>query len=269
MPSIKKYTPKSEAELHLLIEKDLDALEDGLTLLQHEYPTGKGVIDFLCADSGHRLVIVEIKLHEDENIPFQALRYFSVLDKDRYLVANAFAAQHVDPEESPRIILVAEAFSEDLRRLSTLVMPDIELFEYTAVAMPNDDRGVVFHPVSLPTPERPPAEPKTVDNLIEYLRDEHLKPTLANMRTSIKGLGKGIEEYATQGYIGYKHTGGRQFAYIRIYRTSLEFGAHNIDEKRALLGYESIRVQAPKEDYSPILEKIKASFINLGGKLSQ
>lgn len=77
MPILKRYTPQNEKELHTLIKKEIDTIKERLELLQYEYSSGKGVLDFLCVDIGGRLVIVEVKLHEDENILFQALRYFS------------------------------------------------------------------------------------------------------------------------------------------------------------------------------------------------
>jgi hypothetical protein len=267
MSTLKKYTPQSEKEFHLLIQKELDAVEDGLILLQYEYPSGKGILDFLCVDSGGRLVIIEVKLHEDENILFQALRYFSDIDKDRYLIATVFPDKQVNPEESPRLILIAERFSEDLRRLSTLVVPEIELLEYSAVILPKGDKAVLYHFVSLPVAAKPPTEPKTIEKLIEYLNDENLKSVLAKVRHTIKNLGKGIEEYATQGYIGYKYSSGRQFANIKVYRKSIEIGAHIIDQKKRLLDYEGVRLQSGDEDYSEILEKIKTAFVNLGGKI--
>jgi len=218
MPVLPKYLPKSEAELHVIIKSDLDAIEEGLELLQHEYPSGKGVIDFLCVDSGSRLVILEIKLHEDENVLFQSLRYFSDIDKDRYLVATLFSERKINPEESPRIILIAGKFSEDVRRLSTLVVPEVELLEYTVVSLPTNDKGIIYHTVSLSVAAKPPAEPTTIDKLINYVTEDSLKPIINKLRDSIKNLGSGIEEYATQGYIGYKYSNGRQFAYIRVYR---------------------------------------------------
>lgn len=259
--------PKSEKELQTLIQKELDAIEEGLELLQHEYPSGRGILDFLCADSGGRLVIIEVKLHEDENVLFQALRYFSDIDKNRYLIATLFSGKQINIEESPRIILFAEKFSEDLKRLSTLVVPEVELLEYSTVILPDGDKAIVYHPVSLPTVVRLPAEPKTIEKLIEYLRDENLKPLLTKIRHEVKNIGKGIEEYATQGYIGYKHSSGRQFAYIRILRKSIEFGAHIIDEKKQLLDYERILLEDADADYSEIFQKVKAAFVNLGGKI--
>jgi len=102
-----------------------------------------------------------------------------------------------------------------------------------------------------------------------YLKDDSLFQIIEKMRKTIKGLGKGIEEYATQSYIGYKHSSGRQFAYIRILRKEIEFGAHIIDEDKQLLDYEGIRVRQGDEDYSDIFEKIIRSFENLRGITNQ
>lgn len=176
MPSLKKYVPQNESELHLIIQKELDALEDGLTLLQHEHATGKGAIDFLCVDSGGRLAIIEVKLHEDDNVLFQALRYYSAIDKDRFLVAGAFMDKKIDPTESPRIVIIAESFTEDLKRLSTLVVSDVELFEYTVVLTPTGEKGIIFHSVSLPVAERPAPEPKPLRNLLNTSGKIDLSP---------------------------------------------------------------------------------------------
>jgi len=267
MAKLKTYTPSSEAELHGVIRSELEAVEEGLILLQHEYPSGKGIVDLLCVDSGGRLVIIEIKLHEDENVLFQALRYFSDVDQDRYKISNLFTNQEIDPNESPRVVLIAERFSEDIRRLSTLVVPEVELLEYTTVKLPDGQAGIVFHSVSLPQAARPPSEPKSVDQLIDYLRNSRLKPVIHEMREVIKSIGEGIEEYATQGYLGYRHESGRQFAFIRVYRQELGFGAIVIDEDRQILDYDETRIQSKADDYSDALMKVKTSYVNLGGIL--
>lgn len=269
MTKLRRYFPSSESELHLIIKAELDAIEEGLELLQHEYPSGKGIIDFLCKDSGGRLVIIEVKLHEDENILFQALRYYGDIDRDRYVLANLFKAKKVDPEQSPRLVLIAERISEDIRRLSTLVVPEVELLEYTTVILPDGEKSILYHTVSPPVVTKPPYEPQSIEKLIEYLTDNSLKPVLDRIREAIKRLGKGIEEYATQSYIGYKLSSGRQFAYLRIFRKEIELGAHIVDENKQLLDYEGVRIKRGDEDYAEILEKIKRSFVNLGGTLHE
>ena len=36
MAKLDKYIPTSEAQLHMIIKNDLEAIEEGLVLLQHE-----------------------------------------------------------------------------------------------------------------------------------------------------------------------------------------------------------------------------------------
>jgi len=63
----------------------MDALEEGLAILKYEFVLEKGTPDFLCIDSGGRLAIIEVKYKEDENIVFQALRYYSEIDQKKYI----------------------------------------------------------------------------------------------------------------------------------------------------------------------------------------
>ena len=98
MATFKKYKPKSEKELHHIIEKELDSLEEGLELLKYEMGTGTSIPDFLCVDSGGRIVIIEVKLHEDEYVLFQALKYYNEIDKNRYVIAQMFPDKKINPK---------------------------------------------------------------------------------------------------------------------------------------------------------------------------
>ena len=101
MPTFKRYELQSEKELHGIIQSELDSLEEGLELLKYEMTIGKGIPDFLCRDSGGRLVIIDVKLQENENILFQALRYYADVNKNRYVIAEIFSQKNVDPKQSP------------------------------------------------------------------------------------------------------------------------------------------------------------------------
>jgi RecB family endonuclease NucS len=46
----------SEKELHTIIKSHLDSLELGLELLEYEKFLPKGIPDFLCVDSGGRVL---------------------------------------------------------------------------------------------------------------------------------------------------------------------------------------------------------------------
>ena len=265
MGTLKKTKPKNEKELHAIIEKELDVLEEGLGLLKYEFGLGKGTPDFLCVDSGGRLVIIEVKLREDENILFQALRYYNEIDKEKYAIAKMFSDKKIDPGEHPRILLIAEKFSDDIRRLSTLVVPDVELYEYTLLLTPDEKQGICYHPVSLPKIEEIPSKPATSEDLRNYMTKDTLKPVFDKLIEEVKNIGKGIEEYATQGYIGFKYK-GRQIAWIGPQRKSFDIGAVIIDENFHVVDYESTRIETGEENYTDIFEKIKKSFGNIGGK---
>ena len=43
MPTLTKRVPKSEKELHGIIEKEIDALEEGLEVLKYEFAFRKGI----------------------------------------------------------------------------------------------------------------------------------------------------------------------------------------------------------------------------------
>jgi len=268
MVTLRKYKPKNEKELHTIIEKELDSLEEGLKLLKYEMGTGTGIPDFLCVDSGGRIVIIEVKLHEDEYVLFQALKYYNEIDKYRYVIAQMFPNKRINAKERPRIILIAEKFSDEIRRLTTLVVPDVELYEYTVVIDSKNNKGIVFHPVTLPKIDETLTEPTTIQDHIDYVTKDELKPLLEKIRNEIKSIGDDIKEYATQQYIGFKF-GGRLFAWIGALRKSFELGAHIFDDKGHVLDYKSIRIEDGKEDYSEIMEEIREAYKKLGGKLNE
>ncbi|MCQ9208256.1 MAG: endonuclease NucS [Omnitrophica bacterium] len=262
MATLKKVKLNNEKELHAIIEKELDALEEGLELLKYEFGMEKGVPDFLCMDSGGRLVIIEVKLQEDENILFQALRYYSVIDKQRYVIAKVFSDKEIDPTKHPRMLLIAEKLSDDIRRLSTLIVPDVELYEYTTLLTPNKKHGICYHPVSLPKIEEIPSKPVTIQNLREYMTKDTLKPLFDEAIEKIKNIGKGIKEYTTQNYVGFKYK-GRQIAWLSPQRKSFDVGVVVIDENARVVDYESKRIEIGDEGYYNIYEKIGKSFENI------
>jgi len=265
MPTLKKLKPKNEKELHGIIEKEIDALEEGLEVLKYEFELGKGTPDFLCKDSGGRLVIIEVKLQEDEEMLFQALRYYNKIDKDRYAIAKMFSNKNIDPSEHPRLLLIAEKFSDDLRRLSTLVVPETELYEYTILSTPDEKQGICYHPVSIPKIEEIPAKPPTIEELKEYITKDSLKPIFDKLIGDIKAIGRGIKEYATQSYIGFKYK-GRQIAGLWPQRKSFYIGVVIIDEDLHILDYDYTRIESGTEDYKEAFEKIRKSFKSIDEK---
>lgn len=262
MPVFKKYEPSSEKELHGIIGRELDSLEEGLELLKYEMSIGKGIPDFLCKDSGGRIVIIEVKLNEDENILFQALRYYADVNMNRYVLAEMFSKRGIDPKVDPRIILVAKHFSDDIRLLATLLVPEVELYEYSTLTDTTGAKGVIYHAVSLPKLESAIYEPAGIDDHRSYITNTSLHNHFDDVRNEIRSLDLNIEEYVTQNYIGYKYL-GRQVAWIGAQRKSFDVGAISISDKRETLDSPTIRVNAAGDDISEILNQIQLSCQNL------
>jgi len=265
MVTLKKIKPKNEKELHSIIEKELDDLEEGLVLLKYEFGLGKGIPDFLCVDSGGRFVIVEVKLQEDEYILFQALRYYNEIDKNRYIIAKMFSKKDINPEEHPRMILIAEKFSDDIRRLSTLIIPDVELYEYTLLKTEEGKEGICYHHVSLPKIEEIPSKPKLIAEIKNYITKDVLKPLFDKISKEIKSISEDIEEYATQDYVGFKYK-GRLVALLWPQRKSFDIAIAKIDENYRTIEFENFRIEEGSENYTETIEKVKKSFENLEAK---
>lgn len=262
MATFNKYDPISEKELHGIIEKELDSLEDGLELLKYEMSINKSIPDFLCRDSGGRIVIIEVKLNKDENILFQSLRYYVDVDANKYTIAEIFHNKSIDTKQDPRIILISKKFPENIRLLGTLIVPEIELYEYSTLKDSNGTIGIVYHPVSLPKFDNIISSHTEFEDHKKYITDAALHSIFESAREKLKSLQGDIEEYVTQSYIGYKFR-GRQIGWISAQRRSFDVGAIIISDKRETLEYESIRVTPANEDISGILAKIDASYQNL------
>lgn len=259
MPTLIRHKPRSEKELHAIIEKELDAIEEGLELLSYEMGFSKGIPDFLCMDSGGRLVIIEVKLHEDENVIFQALRYFNIIDPDRYKIAKMFPDMNIDPSLDPRIIIIAGKFSDDLRRMTTLVMPEIELYEYSVLKTPEGQLGMYFHSVSLPKMEDHISAPKTLEDHINYMTKDELKPVFKKAYQEILDIDPNIKGHARQTTISFQIS-GRQIGYLFATRKAFDVGALVVDENGRFPEPEAVRIENAGEEYEEVLEKIKRTY---------
>ncbi len=262
------YEPGSEKELHQLIINDLDAIEEGLTLLEYEKKLEMGIPDILCVDSGGRLTIIEVKLFEDENILFQGLRYYADVDKIRYQLTDLFSDKGVIGADHPRVILVAKTFSDYVKKLCSLVIPSIELFEYQAAADSNGKKGVIFHNVSLPKDEDISLEVIDIESHKNYLTNEKLLPAFEKARRIINDSFPHSIENPRKSYIGYYYQ-GRQFAWLGVQRKSFDFGSHKLDDDKRVLSYSQLRIKDPSEmdgeKFTLILDEMKESFRKLGG----
>ena len=89
-----------EAHLQVLLAEHPGVLEEGMALLQREYPTDIGPVDLLCRDAGGGVVAVEVKRRGEIDGVEQLTRYLGFLNRDPVLapVRGILAAQAVRPQ---------------------------------------------------------------------------------------------------------------------------------------------------------------------------
>lgn len=265
MVSIQRYPISSEKELHSIIEREIVVLEDGFQILKHEFQCGdSGTVDFLGIDSGSRLAMIEVKLNEDEKVLFQALRYYDWIDKNRHAIQSIFNKKRVDPSSPPRMILIAKKFSDDFRSLSTLVIPEVELFEYAPLKSEDGKKGLYLHPVSLPKRVSEISKLSEIKDILGYITNKPLRGFCNKVIEELKGLVKEFEEpYATSDYIGFSYK-GKLIAYLWKGRNHFDFNYRVFDKNGRKIEDDVIRITEVNQDYHEALTKIKESLDNLG-----
>jgi predicted transport protein len=235
---IKPVLFSKERNLQKLFEANLEALL-GVQFIASEFTTGdrqRGRIDTLGLDQDGYPTIIEYKKTNKENVINQGLFYLDWLvdhKGDFTLAAQEACGQEVKIDWShPRLILIAESFSDYDKYAVNRIGANIELWTYRKygedllhldpifVAAPQPTKGIP----TLSTRDLEGAEPS--DELIEaptYTLEDHSdrkpKGTLElfeTIRERILGLGEEgeITEKANKMYIGYKH--GKNFCEVRI-----------------------------------------------------
>ena len=116
--------PVADGEALLsLVEANLAALEPGLSLLDRRFPAGQTVVDLLALDARRGLVVVLAGSGSDPGLLVQAFEAYGWCRDNGTLFDRLFPAARVDAGAPPRIILLAERFSDRLRRTSRHLTP--------------------------------------------------------------------------------------------------------------------------------------------------
>jgi len=106
-----------EKDLQEFISRNLNSLEDGLTLLQKEYPTDVGRLDILAKDKDGILVVIELKVGiAKKEVLGQILSYMASIKQKKSV-------------EKVRGIIVANDFDYALKLASSQI-PDLKLVRY-------------------------------------------------------------------------------------------------------------------------------------------
>jgi len=238
---VKPSSFKNEKELHKLFEANLDELL-GVRFIASEFTTGdrqRGRIDSLGIDQDGTPVIVEYKKSSKDNVINQGLFYLDWLvdhKGDFTLVAQEELGKDIEIDwSSPRLILVAESFSEYDKYAVNRIGANIQLWTYRRYG----DDFLFLDSIFATTIQKAPQKGKTVQEEIDsekddvdevvYTLDDHLggKPNDAKvlfdgLRERIFALNEDsdIIEKPNKIYISYKH--GKNFCEVQVQTSSLK-----------------------------------------------
>lgn len=208
----------TEKELEDMLKDNLHLVEEGLKFIDNQIAAGRGPLDILAVDSGKSLAVIELKVSESDEMLMQAIDYYHWVFEHIDSIKRMYPTSGVDYRQAPRLILIAPSFSNALLKRALYLKVQPELFTYKCLEA-EGKRGLLFEAVNLPAiPEIPPS-PKPKQELIDYVtvapvRD--LLKTACNELRDLSGDVEDIEQYTTQGYIGYRIKGKRVFAALHL-----------------------------------------------------
>ncbi|MFP5225278.1 MAG: endonuclease NucS [Actinomycetota bacterium] len=122
----------TEIELQALLAASCETIEDGLRLVQREFPTDLGPVDMLCRDADGGAVAVEVKRVGELAAIEQLSRYLERMQRDPMLrpVRGILVAQVIKPQT--KVLAAARGIScveVDFEILSGMVEPEPTLFD--------------------------------------------------------------------------------------------------------------------------------------------
>ncbi len=256
----------NEATLEEIIMGHPWAIEEGLRVLSHQEITRTGPLDLLCVDTDERLVVVELKIVEDNDMLLQAFRYYDYINENRDAIIRKFPEENIK-SEIPRVALVAPSFSEELKTAAKYITdPKVELFVFRYFEVESGRHDIFLEPVEIRAPSVP-VESKTMDDLISYIRQEPVRELCLSVIEKIKSLGKGIRPKATQFYIGllYKN---RLVSRIQCFREYFDVHYPGEEMSGRWEDWEVVRIGSKDDMRQLPFDKIEDGYVELGGKTS-
>ncbi len=263
---LKPVDVPDERRLESLVVETPDVLEEGLIVLKHQFITRTGPLDLLCVDSDDRLVVAELKVVQDDFALLQAFRYYDYVNENRDAIIRQIPEQEIR-SVSPRLMLVAPTFSEDMKTIAKYVTdPQVELFRYLCFELEDDKRELFCEQVEVGAPSVP-IESKTIDDLVNYIREESLRGLCRKTIKRIQKIGKLIEARPTQFYIGLLFQ-GRLVSRISCYREFFDIHYPRDEISGNWQDWDSTRISSDEDLDPATFARIETGYIQLGGSPS-
>jgi hypothetical protein len=166
----------------------------------------------LAVDSEGALVVVELKNEAAESHIDQGLRYYDWCRQNISWLASAYSGRaKINPDAVPRLMLIAPAFTDTVRRIAKYIDVELDLVEYHAFANEKGEHGLICSVIDFGQAPVPPEIP-SIEKKIAYFQSEKLK---ALFRSVLDGLAvKQIESRPIHGkWISFWYR-GKRFMYM-------------------------------------------------------
>lgn len=250
----------SETDLEDLVRRAPELIEADLKFVDHQAFTSRGPLDVLLVDSGHALVVAELKAVEDNAMLMQGIDYYDYVLRNLDGFARAYKQHKIDPDQEPRLFLIAPSFSVTLLNRIKWVNIPISLFTFQCIEF-QDAKGdivPVYKEITAPAvPEK--VEAYSLDDRYRYITDAKIRRLAQKLVAEIQGWdSERVLVEPTKYDISIK-VSGRVVAYVGPRRKHFMVSMNDAEGKWT--GY-SINSES---DLEPVIPLIRANFDKMGG----
>ena len=221
----------SESQLEDLIRQSPELLEPGMLYVDHQNHTTGGRLDMLLVDSGHSLVVAELKIVEDDGMLLQCLDYYDHVSARIESYARLYKQHGIDPTQPARLLLVAPSFSQALTNRCKWIDAPISLFTYICLRFPQSEQVIpVFSDQAIPSPIEAPVAYKQDDHL-NYITDSVARARANSAIDQIKQLKPGRAVADPLKYAVSLKIDGKVVAYVHPRRKNFLVSTYTSEDK--------------------------------------
>ncbi len=244
----------SEQQLEDLVRQHTHDIEEGLSYVDHQKQTDTGRLDVLLVDSGKALVLVELKVVEDDGMLLQAVDYYDYVSSHIEAFARLYKKHSIDPTQQVRLFLIAPRFSQTLINRCKWIDIIISLYSYTCLKFQESNDVIpVFSEQTIPSlPEI--IERRTVEDILSYVTDTEVWNRVMKLMDDVKKWNaQKITMNPLKEAISMKIS-GRVFAYLYPRRKHFIVATYNTDDKWTEYAIHG------KDDIEHTIQIVKASM---------
>ena len=243
----------SERQLEDLVRQAPELIELGLEFVDHQAFTDRGPLDVLLVDSGRSLVIAELKVTEDDSMLVQGMDYYDYVLRNLDGYARAYRQHKIDPNQEPRLFLIAPSFTVTLlNRIKWIDIP-ISLFSYQCIEFQDAKGDLVPVYQEIPAPGRVERlEVPSLEDRYNYITDDEVRSLAQKLVPEIQSWDpQRVSVEATRYVISIKYS-LRVLAYVEPRRRKFLLSTTDSEGKWTS---QSINSESDVKQFLPVVRR--------------